>query len=170
MVLVGAAIAIFAAFLPWFEITAGIGVSQSAQKISGFSRFAIFGVLSSLFAVAGGGLLVREIATGKKSFLSIKNEVLQMGFFLEAIFTLLISFFIFASFFRDFSRAEFRFGIFLSLVAHITAFLGAYFSFAEIQKAETKSQLQSLSDEDLQKLNLQPEVPEEQMSLGETEN
>ena len=87
---------------------------------------------------------------------------------LEALFALAIGLFVFSSLFQDFSRAEFRLGIFLSIFAHVAVFFGAYFIFVGEQKNDARREFRNLSDEDLAKLNLQPETPDGQMSLGET--
>ena len=159
--------AIFFAFFPWFEITSGFGLSEATQRMNGFSRFGIFGAVVLTFAFAGIAVLGRETFLGRRNVLGLRNYLVLLILTFQSMFTVVLAIFVFASFFSDFSQAQFRFGIFLTLLSQVVAFAGAYFHFLENQKLQTKREFKNLSDEDLAKLNLQPEMPENQLSFGD---
>ena len=89
----------------------------------------------------------------------------------EAIFALLIGIFVFLSLLDNavYVEAKFRFGIFLSIFSHIFIFSGSHFVFLENKKVIAKESFKGLSEQDLAKLNLQPEdtVSEKQLSFGD---
>jgi len=160
IILIGCVGAIIFAFSPWFELTSGFGIIEETEKINGFSRFSIFGIISISFALASLFLLSREMISKRKDFLNFANNYLLMFFSLEAIFALFIAIFVFQSYFRDFS-SQFRFGIFLSFISHLAIFLAAYFSFLEEKKDIARDDFKKMSQ------NENIDINKDQLSLGE---
>lgn len=170
IILIGAVLAILLAFMPWFEINQIMGTVSKPLRYSGFSKYGIFGYISLFFALICLIIIIREALTNKDTIFGINNCLVCMLLGGEAIFALTIGIFVFSSLFDDFSDAKFRFGIFLSIFAHILIFGGGYFSFLEEKKVANKKAFKTLSDEDLAKLNLQPEDPDvsnDQLSFGD---
>ncbi|MCT4591778.1 MAG: hypothetical protein N4A36_00095 [Candidatus Gracilibacteria bacterium] len=166
ILLISCVMAMLFAFTPWFEINKGIGITEDITRLNGFSRYWIFGVVSFGFALVSLLVLIRELVTGREKMLGFYNYIIWMFLSGESVFALTLSVFVFSDLFNDFSDANFRFGIFLSIVCHVMIFAGAYFSMIKEKKVSAKKSFQSLSDEDLARLNLQPEDPD-QLSFGD---
>ncbi len=171
IVLIGAILAIIFAFMPWFETNdTSLITSDKPIKINGFGRYGIFGTVSVLFSLTCILILVREALTGKEKTFSFANSTIWMFLAGEAVFALTLGIFVFSTIFDETSEAAFRFGIFLSIFSHILIFGGAHFSFSEEKKIANKKAFRSMSEEDLAKLNLQPEEPDvsnDQLSFGD---
>lgn len=166
-IFIGCLLAIIFAFFPWFEITSGYSTKIEIERMTGFSGYYIFGTISVLFALISLFVLIREMLTRKLNTFSIKNSVIWMFLSGEAIFALVIAIFVFSSYFIKSSNVEFRFGIFFSIICHIVVFGAAHFALIEDSKISAKKDFQKISDEDMARLNLEPEVAREQLTLGD---
>lgn len=140
---------------------------RETELINGFSRFGIFGILSVVIALLIIFVLIREVFFDKRSCLNINNSFVWMILAGEAVYSLVIAVFVFSALFKEFSTSEFRFGIFLSIIAYSIIFVCAYLIYVDDKKVNTKKEFQRLSEDDIAKLNLQPEVPKEQLTLGD---
>lgn len=164
-VFIGCILAILFAYFPWFEV---VDAYDKSTIMSGFYyKYRIFGIISALFAVISLFILIKEIVTKKTNTFSVNNPIIWMFFSGEAVFALVIAISVFSSVFRDFSSSGFRFGIFFSIISHIVVFISAHFAFLENRKESAKKDFQKISNEDLARINLEPEVSKDQLTLGD---
>lgn len=129
----------------------------------------VFGILSILFAITYMAIFIREALTRNKQIFSVAHYQILLIAGVEAVFAFFIAYFVFSSFDKAYTVAEFKYGFYLSVIGHIFVLISSYLIYLE-ERASIKKvtkPINHLSDEEIAKLNLQPEISEDQMTIDD---
>ena len=131
---IGALIVLIGSFLPWYSVV--FNYKEQGSTESGFSGdLGVIGFIVFLLTLMSLALLMAEHLHLKLPQFGHKKEKIILFLMGESAFLLLLAVAIYTKRSLEYTNAELRFGLYLSLIG---AFVSAFASYAQIQRLQKK--------------------------------
>jgi hypothetical protein len=171
----GAFTMFISAFLPWFQvntpqIVSGDQVSRLPEISNAFGKFAVFGVLSVMFASLALLVFVQHFFGGRKT-LGFSHGKWWLFLGAEILFVLIIALFVFSSEMQTDSSARIRFGLLFSLGGAAAMTFGGFITEKAFQKDDARAAFSPYGESSMGP-TIRPEEPQlghnAQLSFSDT--
>lgn len=165
----GGLLIIIGSFLPWYSLVLSYGENNINE--TGFSGdLGVIGFIVFLLTLSAIAYLISDQLRIKIPRFGFKKEQINLFLMGEGAFLLLLAIAIYTKRSLDYTNAEIRFGLYLSLIG---ALMGTFASFAQIQrneKSETEAFFGQSADEKPSKKKNEKSIPAKEKSSIEVKS